>query len=64
MIKAWKADRHGNLAFRKTARSFNPAMAAAAQLTIVEVKEFVELGELDPDEIVTAGYGDWVVVGG
>ena len=64
LIKAWKADRHGNLIFRKTARNFNPAMATAGELTIVEVEEFVELGELDPDEIVTPGiYVDRVVVG-
>jgi 3-oxoacid CoA-transferase subunit A len=64
LIKAWKADRHGNLVFRKTARNFNPAMATAADLTIVEVEEFVELGQLNPDEIVTPGiYVDRVVVG-
>jgi len=64
LIKAWKADRHGNVVFRKTARNFNPAMATAAELTIVEVEEFVELGELDPDDIVTPGiYVDRVVVG-
>jgi 3-oxoacid CoA-transferase subunit A len=64
LIKAWKADRHGNLVFRKTARNFNPAMATAAELTIVEVEEFVELGQLNPDEIVTPGiYVDRVIVG-
>jgi 3-oxoacid CoA-transferase subunit A len=44
LIKAWKADRHGNLIFRETARNFNPAMATASELTIVEVEQFVELG--------------------
>ena len=64
LIKAWKADRHGNLVFRKTARNFNPAMATASELTIVEVEEFVKLGQLSPDEIVTPGiYVDRIVVG-
>ncbi len=64
LIKAWKADCHGNLVYRETARNFNPAMATAAELTIVEVEELVEPGELDPDEIVTPGiYVDRVVVG-
>ena len=64
LIKAWKTDRHGNLVYRKTARNFNPAMATAAELTIVEVEEHVEPGELNPDEIVTpAIYVDRVVVG-
>jgi len=64
LIKAWRADRHGNLIYRKTARNFNPAMATAAELTIVEVEELVELGELNPDEIATPGiYVDRVVVG-
>ncbi|HEY1680000.1 MAG TPA: CoA transferase subunit A [Candidatus Sulfotelmatobacter sp.] len=64
LIKAWKADRHGNLVYRKTARNFNPAMATAADLTIVEVEELVEPGELDPEEIVTPGiYVDRIVVG-
>ena len=64
LIKAWKADRHGNVVYRMTARNFNPAMATAADLTIVEVEELVEPGELDPDEIMTPGiYIDHVVVG-
>lgn len=64
LIKAWKADRHGNLVYRKTARNFNPAMATAADLTIAEVEELVEPGELDPEGIVTPGiYVDRVVVG-
>ncbi len=52
LIKAWKADKWGNLIFRKTARNFNPMMAAAAKVTIVEAEEIVEVGELDPDCIV------------
>lgn len=64
LIKAWKADRHGNLIYRKTARNFNPAMATAAEVTIAEVEELVEAGALDPDEIMTPGiYVDRVVVG-
>src|SRR5215470_17874148 len=49
LIKAWKADRWGNLTFRKTARNFNPVMATAAKVTIAEVEEIVEPGQLDPD---------------
>jgi 3-oxoacid CoA-transferase subunit A len=64
LIKAWKADRHGNLVYQKTARNFNPAMATAAELTIVEVEELVEPGELDPDEVMTPGiFVNRVVVG-
>jgi acyl CoA:acetate/3-ketoacid CoA transferase len=64
LVKAWKADCHGNLVYRKTARNFNPAMATAADLTIAEVEELVEPGQLDPDEIVTPGiYVNRVVVG-
>jgi len=55
LIRAWKADKHGNLVFRKTARNFNPMMAAAGKVTIAEVEEIVEVGELDPDEIHTPG---------
>jgi len=55
LIKAWKADRLGNLIYRKTARNFNPLMATAARCTIVEVEELVEAGALDPDLIVTPG---------
>jgi 3-oxoadipate CoA-transferase alpha subunit len=53
LIKAKKADRWGNLVYNKSARNFNPIMATAAKVTIVEVDEIVELGELDPEEIVT-----------
>ncbi len=54
-IKAWKGDRWGNLIYRKTARNFNPMMAAAADFVIAEVEELVELGELDPDNVHTPG---------
>lgn len=53
LIRAYKADKAGNLVYRKSARNFNPAMAMAADLTIVEVDEVVEIGELDPEEIIT-----------
>ena len=51
LIKAWKGDRWGNLVFRKTARNFNPMMAAAARVTIVEVEELVEVGTLEADHV-------------
>jgi 3-oxoacid CoA-transferase len=54
-IKAWKGDRWGNLVYRKTARNYNAMMATAANFVIAEVEELVELGELDPDGIHTAG---------
>ena len=54
-VKAWRGDRLGNLIYRKTARNFNPPMAAAARVTIAEVEALVEPGELDPDAIVTPG---------
>ncbi len=54
-VKAWKADPFGNLVFRKTAANFNPIMATAGKITVVEVEEIVELGELDPDQIHTPG---------
>jgi 3-oxoacid CoA-transferase subunit A len=54
-IKAWKGDRWGNLVYRKTARNFNPVMATAARVTVAEVEELVELGELDPNTVVTPG---------
>jgi 3-oxoadipate CoA-transferase, alpha subunit len=53
LIKALKADRWGNLTYRKSARNFNPVMAMAADLTVVQVKEIVPLGTLDPETIVT-----------
>jgi 3-oxoacid CoA-transferase subunit A len=54
-IKAWKGDQWGNLVFRKTSRNFNPVMATAAECTIVEVEQLVEVGELNPDEVHTPG---------
>ena len=55
IVKAWKADKAGNLVFRKTARNFNPMMATAGKITVVEVEEIVEIGELDADHIHTPG---------
>jgi 3-oxoacid CoA-transferase subunit A len=55
LIRAWKADRYGNLVFRKTARNFNPMMATAGRITIAEVEEIVEVGEIDPDQVHTPG---------
>lgn len=55
LVKAWKADKFGNLVFRKTARNFNPMIATAGKITVVEVEELVEVGELDPDQIHTPG---------
>ena len=55
IIHAWKADPEGNLVYRKTARNFNPMMATAAAVTVVEVEELVPLGSFDPDHIVTPG---------
>mgnify|MGYP003342420758 CR=1 FL=1 len=55
IIHAWKADPEGNLIYRKTARNFNPIMATAAKVTVVEVEDVVASGQIDPDHIVTAG---------
>jgi 3-oxoacid CoA-transferase subunit A len=55
IVKAWKADKSGNLVYRLTARNFNPVVAMAGKITIAEVEEIVENGELDPDEIHTPG---------
>ncbi len=55
LVKAWKADRFGNLVFRKTARNFNPMVATAGKITIAEVEEIVENGQIDPDEVHTPG---------
>jgi 3-oxoadipate CoA-transferase alpha subunit len=55
LIKADRADRWGNLTYRMTARNFGPIMAAAARITVVQVRETVALGELDPESIVTPG---------
>lgn len=54
-VKAWKGDKFGNLIFRKTARNFNPMIATAGKITVAEVEELVEIGELDPDQIHTPG---------
>ena len=54
-VKAWKGDRVGNLVYRRTARNFNPVMATAARVTIAEVEELVEPGQIDPDHVVTPG---------
>jgi 3-oxoacid CoA-transferase subunit A len=55
IVHAWKGDTEGNLVFRKTARNFNPMMATAAKVTVAEVEELVQPGELDPDQIMTPG---------
>ena len=55
LVKAWKGDKEGNLVYRKTARNFNPLMATAGKVTVAEVEELVEPGELDPDKIHTPG---------
>jgi 3-oxoacid CoA-transferase subunit A len=55
LVKAWKGDRLGNLVYRKTARNFNPMMATAAKVTIAEVEELVDPGQLDPDQVHTPG---------
>ena len=55
LLKADRADRWGNLTYRKTARNFAPIMAAAAKCTVVQVRETVELGQLDPEHVVTPG---------
>lgn len=64
LIKAYKGDRWGNLVYRMTARNFNPVMATAARVSIAEVEEIVEVGDLDPESIVTpAIFVDRVVRG-
>jgi len=64
LLKAHKADRAGNLVFRRAARNFNPLMATAADLVIAEVDEVLEVGEIDPDEVVTPGiFVDYLVLG-
>ncbi len=55
LVRAWKGDRHGNLVFNKSTRNFNPLAAMAGRVTIAEVEELVEPGELDPDSIHTPG---------
>ena len=62
IIKAWRADSEGNLQFRKTARNFNPMMATAAETTVVEAEELVEVGDIQPDCVHTPGiYVDRIV---
>ena len=62
LVEAWQADRWGNLMFRKSGRNFNPVMATAADLTIVQTQHIVELGALEPENIMTPGlYVDRVV---
>lgn len=62
LIHAWKGDTEGNLIYRKTARNFNPMMATAAEVTVVEVEQLVQPGELDPDKIMTPGiYVDRII---
>ncbi len=55
LVKAWKADKSGNLIFRRTARNFNPAVAMAGRITVVEVEEIVETGSFDPDAVHLPG---------
>jgi 3-oxoacid CoA-transferase subunit A len=55
IVHAWKGDTEGNLVYRKTARNFNPMMATAGKITVAEVENLVEPGELDPDQIITPG---------
>ena len=63
LVKAWKADTAGNLVFRKTARNFNPAVAMAGKVCIVEVEEIVEIGAIDPDHVHLPGiYVDRIVL--
>lgn len=71
LVEAWKADRWGNLSYRESGRNFNPVMATAAALTIVQAQHVAQLGEMDPEAIVTPGifvdrvvhipYGDPIV---
>ena len=55
LIRAWRGDRHGNLVFHDSARNFNPLAAMAGRVTIAEVEELVEPGEIDPDEVHLPG---------
>ncbi|MCD0163372.1 MULTISPECIES: CoA transferase subunit A [unclassified Deinococcus] len=55
LVKAWKADRAGNLVYRKTARNFNPMVATCGKVTVAEVEEIVEVGQIDPDDVDTPG---------
>jgi 3-oxoacid CoA-transferase subunit A len=55
LVRAWKGDRHGNLVYRESARNFNPLAAMCGRVTIAEVEELVEPGELDPNDVHTPG---------
>jgi 3-oxoacid CoA-transferase subunit A len=55
LVKAWKGDKSGNLVYNKTARNFNPNVAMAGKITIVEVEQLVEVGEIDPSDVHTPG---------
>ena len=55
LVEAWQADRWGNLTFRSSGRNFNPVMATAARLTVVQSQHMADLGTLDPEAIVTPG---------
>src|ERR1700732_1052072 len=64
IVKAWKGDKSGNLVYRKTSRNFNPMIASCGTITIAEVEELVEVGELDPDLVHTPGiYVDRIIEG-
>ena len=64
IVKAWKGDKAGNLVYRKTTRNFNPMIATCGKVTVAEVEELVEIGELDPDQIHTPGiFVDRIVQG-
>lgn len=64
LIKAYQADTAGNLVFRCSARNFNPLMAMAAKVVIVEAENIVEAGQIDPDQVMTPGiFVDWIVQG-
>ncbi len=64
IVKAWKGDKFGNLVYRKTARNFNPMIATCGKVTVAEVEELVETGELEPDQIHTPGiYVDRIIQG-
>ena len=64
IVKAWKGDRYGNLIYRHTAANFNPMAATAGKITVVEVEEIVEPGELEPSQIHTPGiYVDRLIQG-
>jgi acetate CoA/acetoacetate CoA-transferase alpha subunit len=64
LLKAHKADTAGNLVYHRSARNFNPLMATAAEVVIVEAEVIVEAGQIDPDEVMTPGiFVDWIVQG-